>query len=89
MGRVVEELIIYLLDNYFSHNGITYSISNGNIDKDIVSTFKIVNEKMGHEKIFDIDLVIYNKEKSNKFYLLSCKRTVRERESDSIFLIYF
>ena len=79
VGRVVEELIIYLLDNYFSHNGIDYSISNGNIDKDIISTFKIVNEKMKYEKIFDIDLVVYNKKRSNKFYLLSCKGTVRER----------
>ena len=38
MGRVVEELIIYLLDNYFSHNKINYFISNGNINKDVVIT---------------------------------------------------
>ena len=48
MGRLVEELLVYLLDKYFKHNRLNYQILNGN--KDFMDSFKIVHEKMNYEK---------------------------------------
>lgn len=81
MGRLVEELIIYLLYEYFDHNKLRYEILNSNTDKKIIDTFKIVHGKMKHEKIFDMDIIIFNQDKKdlNQYYLLSCKGSVRER----------
>ena len=77
MGRLVEEMICYLLVEYFKHNNLNYGIINDSKGTD----FKLVHEKMGYEKTFDVDIIIHNKEndQEEKYYLLSCKGTVRER----------
>ena len=82
MGRLVEEVVEYLLNEYFEHNNhLNYRIINGRDIKSIDVDFKLVNEKMGYEKSFDVDIVIYNSDNTEqeKYYLLSCKGTVRER----------
>ena len=76
-GRLVEELIVYLLQKYFDHNQLNYKIF---INNNTMHDFRIVHQKMRLEKVFDIDIVIWNeKDKKQKYYLLSCKGSVRER----------
>ena len=79
MGRLIEELIMYLLYEYFKHNRINYKILNSNQHKNFGDMFKIVHEKLKNEKIFDIDIAIQKENVEDKYYLLSCKGTSRER----------
>lgn len=78
MGRIAEEVLIYLLNAYFTHNKKNYII-NFNRQDDVRETIKIVNEKLGHEKRFDIDIVITKEGNVKKYFLISCKGTARER----------
>ena len=80
LGRLVEEIIIFLLENYFKENKLDYIVSNEKEElKELFDSFKIVNKKFGNEKKFDIDIIIKNKNKISKCFLISSKGTSRER----------
>jgi len=78
-GRLAEEVLIYLLSKYFEHNKLIFKITRGEDEKALSGTFKIVNEKLNHEKHFDIDIIINNPKRANRYFLVSCKGTARER----------
>lgn len=86
MGRLVEEIIIYLLTFYFQENGFNYFVTNNKskneIIKEIVNSLKIQRARTKHEKTFDSDIIIYNKDKYNidkRIFIISAKGTTRER----------
>lgn len=86
MGKLVEEIIIFLLESYFHKNGFNYHITNNKsenkIIKDIVNSLKIQRIKSHHVKSFDSDIIIYNKDsyaKDKRIFILSAKGTTRER----------
>ena len=77
MGKISEEVLVYLLERYFEHNNSPYLIEISN--QDIKSKLKIVNEKLGNEKEFDVDISIRHKDNAKNYFLISCKGTARER----------
>lgn len=83
LGRLVEEIIIYLFKFYFLEHKLNYLVSNDKQDenlKALFESFKIVHRRLGYEKKFDIDIIITNKAKSvSKCFAISSKGTSRER----------
>lgn len=86
LGKIVEEVIIYLLDAHFKANKFNYLITNSKAHneeiKEIVSSLRIKRRSTGHEKQFDADILIYNQDTftlSRKVFILSAKGTTRER----------
>lgn len=86
LGKLVEEIIIYLLDIYFKQNKCNYLITNNKTENDtvkkIVNSLRIQRITTGQEKHFDSDILIYNQdtfEKNRKVFILSAKGTTRER----------
>lgn len=86
LGKLVEEVIIYLLDIYFKQNNLNYIITNSKTQtkeiKEIMKLLKIVKYNGAAQKSFDADILILNQdnfEKTNKIYVLSAKGTTRER----------
>ena len=75
-GKLAEEILIFLLEKYFLHNQLDYGVIS---DKNLTNTFKIINRRLGNEKTFDVDIVIKNNKKENKYFLISCKGSSRER----------
>ena len=82
LGRLVEEIIVFLLSRYFEVNKLNYIVTRNKDDEFI----KSINEKLklkrilsGHEKFFDVDLFVYSPEYTKKVFCISCKGTTRER----------
>jgi len=86
LGKLVEEVIIYLLDNYFKQNNFNYLITNNKTEnetvKKLVNSLRIERNITGHKKHFDSDILIYNQdtfEQTQRIFILSAKGTTRER----------
>lgn len=86
LGKLVEEVIIYLLDNYFKQNNCNYMITNNKTENEtviqLVSSLRIERALTGHVKYFDSDIIIYNRdnfESTRRVFILSAKGTTRER----------
>lgn len=86
LGRLVEEVIIYLLDIYFRQNNCNYLITNNKTEnqivKQIVDSLRIERVSTKHTKNFDSDILIYNQdtfEERKRIFILSAKGTTRER----------
>lgn len=87
LGRLVQEIIIYLLENSFKSRKVPLSIlgkediKNDKEIKCLVSKLGIKRKGVNTPKIFDSDIVILNRDfnKINKAFILSCKGTTRER----------
>lgn len=86
LGKLVEEVIIYLLDTYFKQNNFNYFITNNLTEnetvKKIANSLRIERRLTGHEKRFDSDILIYNKdnfEQTKRIFIISAKGTTRER----------
>lgn len=86
LGKLVEEVIIYLLNEYFKQNNFNYLITNNKreneIVKKLVDSLRIKRNLTGHEKHFDSDILIYNQDtfkKTQRVFILSAKGTTRER----------
>ena len=72
LGRLVEEIIIYLLRKVFTESKLNYAISNRTegILKKYFSNFKIENQEFNYEKSFDIDIFIKNNKQDSKFFTI-------------------
>lgn len=86
LGKLVEEVIIYLLDTYFKKNNLNYMITNNKKENEtvieIINSLKIERNLTKHQKHFDSDILIYNQDKfhdSKRIFILSVKGTTRER----------
>lgn len=86
LGRLVEEVIIYLLDNCFKQNNFNYLITNNKTEnktiQKLVNSLRIQRTLTKHEKHFDSDILIYNQdtfEETQRVFILSAKGTTRER----------
>ena len=82
LGRLVEEIIVYLLKNYFIENKLNYIVSNETEDqnlKEYFDSFNIKHIRFDYEKKFDVDILIKKEENNEKFFILSSKGTSRER----------
>ncbi|HOV91733.1 MAG TPA: hypothetical protein PLC04_01470 [Candidatus Kapabacteria bacterium] len=86
LGKLVEEIIVYLLINYFSQNGCNYLVTNNKNEselvKNLVKSLRIERKNSSHQKNFDSDIIIYNQKKienEKKIFILSAKGTTRER----------
>lgn len=78
VGRLVEDVIIYLLREFFAETRAPISVVAGSAFEH-TEMFRIVDRRRGNEKGFDVDVLAYNPESSQKFFLLSCKGSARER----------
>jgi len=88
LGRLVQEIIIYLLEYYFKLIKAPLLIigkedykKHKNI-KELVSSLGIKRKNVDVVKLFDSDIIIINKEnyvQSKNAFVLSCKGTTRER----------
>lgn len=83
LGRLVEEIIIYLLTVYFEKNNLDYLVSNDK-QQQIVKTLRLEKKNSNNlVKYFDADVLIYKKSISQhslrKVFCLSVKGTTRER----------
>lgn len=81
MGRLVEDVVVYLLRKYFDHNKCPLEVNLGANMGTRSDIFKLVRCEKNYQKKFDVDIVIYNKNESSpaKFFLLSVKGSARER----------
>ncbi|MEN6511244.1 MAG: hypothetical protein ABFD00_05360 [Chloroherpetonaceae bacterium] len=86
LGKLVEEVIIYLLSSYFQTNKFDYIVVNdknaNETVKYIVNSLKIERRNSHHIKYFDSDILIYNNsnfEDTKRVFILSAKGTTRER----------
>lgn len=88
LGRLVQEIVIYLLEHLFKSQKISFlilgkeDINNNSKIKDITSKLGIKRKDVDTPKIFDSDIVIIDKDnlqKIDKVFILSCKGTTRER----------
>ncbi|MCS7077834.1 MAG: hypothetical protein NZ455_14080 [Bacteroidia bacterium] len=86
LGKLVEEVVIYLLENYFRQNHFDYLVTNNKSENEVirnlVNSLCIKRNNTGHIKHFDSDIIIYNKENfasTRKVFILSAKGTTRER----------
>lgn len=86
LGKLVEEIIVYLLNNYFVQNNRNYLVTNNKNEnelvKNLVNSLRIDRINSSHQKNFDSDIIIFNKnkiEKEKKIFILSAKGTTRER----------
>ncbi len=86
LGKLVEEVIMYLLTLYFEQNKFDYIVTNNKTEnetvKKIVHSLRIERKHSSHEKYFDSDILIYSKtnfQNTNKVFILSVKGTTRER----------
>lgn len=86
LGRLAEEIIIYLLDCYFKENRFNYLTTNNKRENEtvekIIRLLKIEKSSTGHAKHFDSDILIYNQdsfENTRRVFVLSAKGTTRER----------
>lgn len=86
LGKLVEEVIIYLLEIFFKNNNLNYLITNNKCEnkivKELIDALKIKRKSTNHEKHFDSDILIYNKsnyETTKKVFIVSAKGTTRER----------
>jgi hypothetical protein len=80
LGKLVEEIIVYLLINYFSQNGCNYLVTNNKNEselvKNLVKSLRIERKNSSHQKNFDSDIIIYNQKKienEKKILFLSAK----------------
>lgn len=78
IGRMVEDVIIYLLREFFAETRSPISVIAGREFKQ-AGMFRIVDQRRGNEKGFDVDVLAYKPDSSRKFFLLSCKGSARER----------
>lgn len=86
LGKLVEEVIVYLLDNYFKENKLNYLVTNNksydSTIRAITESLCIIRKRTNHKKTFDSDVIIINPSKYNetkKAFILSAKGTTRER----------
>ncbi len=86
LGKLVEEIIIYLLNNYFKKNKFNYLVTNNKTENEIIKmiteTLKIQKRNTIIQKKFDTDIIILDKNKfesTRKIFILSVKGTTRER----------
>ena len=82
LGRLVEEIIVFLLITYFEVNKLNYIVTRNKNDPFISSIYEKLKIKRiisGHEKLFDVDLFVYKLEDKKKIFCISCKGTTRER----------
>ena len=81
LGLLVEETVVFLLDQYFSASGnnylVTRNVSKGEYSQ-LFDTFKLSSKDL-REKKFDVDILIKKQTGDQKVYLLSVKGTARER----------
>ncbi len=86
LGKIVEEVIIFLLNSYFKENKLNYLATNNKTYDDIISyitnSLSIIRKNTNDKKKFDSDIIIVNKDnfyKTRKAFILSVKGTTRER----------
>jgi len=83
LGRLVEEIVVYLLAKSFEDNKLEYIVTNrkdeyGSI-RDIFQKLKLVHSLSSLEKKFDADIAVFNPKRNDHIYILSVKGTTRER----------
>jgi hypothetical protein len=86
IGRLVEEVIIYLLNTFFEENKMNFTITNdkshNNSIKKLVDLLCIKKQNTDYSKKFDSDVIVYNNQNfniTNRVFVLSIKGTTRER----------
>jgi len=86
LGKLVEEVIIYLLNSYFINNKLNYIVTNNktyNKEISFITTIlRLERKNTGQIKKFDSDIIIINKNNfqiTRRAYILSVKGTTRER----------
>jgi hypothetical protein len=86
LGKLVEEVIIYLLDEFFQANKRDFTITNdkneNKIVRNIIDSLCIERIRSRHIKTFDTDIIVYNNQnvhKTRRVFILSAKGTTRER----------
>lgn len=86
LSKLVEEIIIYLLMEFFKVNKYNYFITNQKNENEIVKyitdCLKIYRNTSSLVKTFDADIVIYNEDSfknDKKVFIISAKGTTRER----------
>jgi hypothetical protein len=85
LGKLVEEIIVYLLNTYFKERKLNYFVTNDKSEiqiSNIVELLRIEKKNSIHKKHFDSDILIINPNdfsKTRRVFILSAKGTTRER----------
>ena len=82
LGRIAEEAVVYLLEKYFAATQLNYSVNLKGASQEHQDGWRhglVYQPNPAIKKLFDVDIAIHNPTNPQKYFLLSCKGTARER----------